>query len=62
MTGRKNYFVLAEKALLPFSLAVEQGWVTVFTPWGPFYEEYTASVPTLVLNGMIVLSLGYMIL
>ncbi len=21
--------------------------------WGPFYEEYTAEVPTLVLNGMI---------
>jgi len=32
---------------------VSEGGVTSFTQWGPFYEEYTAQVPTLVLNGMI---------
>ena len=32
---------------------MNQGGVTSITEWGPFYEEYTAEVPTLVLNGMI---------
>ncbi len=44
---------MAEKALISFTKSVEDGGVTSFTKWGPFYEEYTAEVPTLVLNGMI---------
>jgi len=53
ISGRKEYFQLAENALIPFTLPVAEGGVTSYTEWGPFYEEYTASVPTLVLNGMI---------
>ena len=53
ITEQKDYKILAEKALIPFTKPVEEGGVTVFTEWGPFYEEYTATVPTLVLNGMI---------
>ena len=53
ITGDHKYAEVAEKALIPFSKAVLDGGVTSFTQWGPFYEEYTAKVPTLVLNGMI---------
>ena len=53
LTGNKKYAELAEKALIPFTKPVSQGGVTSFTKWGPFYEEYTAEIPTLVLNGMI---------
>jgi heparosan-N-sulfate-glucuronate 5-epimerase len=53
LSGEKRYADLAEKALIPFTVAVDKGGVTSFTQWGPFYEEYTAAVPTLVLNGMI---------
>ena len=44
---------MAEKALISFTKPVEEGGVTSFTQWGPFYEEYTSEVPTLVLNGKI---------
>lgn len=53
LTGNKKYAEMAEKALIPFTKPVSEGGVTSFTKWGPFYEEYTAEVPTLVLNGMI---------
>ncbi|MCB0283061.1 MAG: hypothetical protein KDF60_10810 [Calditrichaeota bacterium] len=53
MTGKKEYAGFAEKALLSFTIPVDQGGVTSFTEWGPFYEEYTSTVPTMVLNGMI---------
>ena len=53
LTGEKKYAELAEEALIPFTKPVSQGGVISFTKWGPFYEEYTAEVPTLVLNGMI---------
>ncbi len=53
LTGKKKYSKMAEKALISFTKSVEEGGVTSFTKWGPFYEEYSASVPTLVLNGMI---------
>ena len=53
LTGDQKYFELAEKALIPYTLPVGKGGVTSYTEWGPFYEEYTAKVPTLVLNGMI---------
>ncbi|KQC03811.1 MAG: hypothetical protein APR54_02290 [Candidatus Cloacimonas sp. SDB] len=53
LAGDLKYLELAEQALIPFTYSVEEGGVTSYTEWGPFYEEYTASVPTLVLNGMI---------
>ena len=53
LTGEPLYKELAEKALIPFTKAVSEGGVTAFTPWGPIYEEYTADVNTLVLNGHI---------
>lgn len=53
LTGKQEYLDLAEKALTSFTVPVDQGGVTAFTQWGPFYEEYTSEVPTLVLNGMI---------
>jgi hypothetical protein len=53
LTSRDEYRQLAEKALIPFDYPVTEGGVTSFTEFGPFYEEYTAEVPTLVLNGMI---------
>ncbi|MCF7919899.1 MAG: D-glucuronyl C5-epimerase family protein [Candidatus Cloacimonetes bacterium] len=53
LTGNKDWANLAEKALISFTKPVAEGGVTSFTEWGPFYEEYTASIPTLVLNGMI---------
>ncbi len=53
LTNNKKYAEMAEQALTAFTRPVEEGGVTSFTKWGPFYEEYTARVPTLVLNGMI---------
>ncbi|MBN1637649.1 MAG: hypothetical protein JW866_01690 [Ignavibacteriales bacterium] len=53
LTNEKKYLELAEQALISFSIPVNEGGVTSFTEWGPFYEEYTSSIPTLVLNGMI---------
>ena len=53
LTQNKKYADMAEKALISFTKPSDCGGVTSFTEWGPFYEEYTASVPTLVLNGMI---------
>jgi len=53
MTQKQKYADMADKALIPFTKPVSEGGVTQFTEWGPFYEEYTAAVPTLVLNGMI---------
>lgn len=53
LTGNKNWAELAVLALKPFHRAVAEGGVTSYTPYGGVYEEYTAEVPTLVLNGMI---------
>ena len=53
LTNKIEYAEMAKKALMPFEIAVSSGGVTSFTEWGPFYEEYTASIPTLVLNGMM---------
>ena len=53
ITGDTKYAEIAEKALKPFSITVEDGGVTAFTKWGPFYEEYTSSESTMVLNGKI---------
>lgn len=53
LTGDKKYAEMSEQALIPFIKSISKGGVTSLTQWGPFYEEYTAEIPTLVLNGMI---------
>ncbi len=53
LTGDERYANMAEQALIPFAKPVSEGGVTCFSNWGPFYEEYTAKVPTMVLNGKI---------
>ncbi len=53
ITQKKKYSELAKLALVPFQKSVEDGGVMIHTKWGNFYEEYTAEVPTMVLNGMI---------
>jgi hypothetical protein len=60
LTGEKKYSEIAEKALASFTQSVDDGGVTSFTEDGPFYEEYTAKGPTLVLNGMIFSLFGIM--
>lgn len=53
LTNDNKYWELAKQALISFTMPYKEGGVTVFTKHGPFYEEYTSTVPTLVLNGMI---------
>lgn len=53
LTGKQEWAEKASRGLRSFLVPVSEGGVTSFTEYGPFYEEYTASVPTLVLNGMI---------
>lgn len=53
LTDKNEYADFAEKALIPFIISAQEGGVTSFTEWGPFYEEYTSTIPTLVLNGKI---------
>ncbi len=60
LTNDQKYCDMAEKALICFTKQVSQGGITSFTEYGPFYEEYTAEVQTLVLNGMIFSLFGIM--
>jgi hypothetical protein len=60
LTNEIKYANMAEKSLISFTKPVQEGGVTSFTEWGPFYEEYTAKEPTLVLNGMIFSLFGIM--
>jgi len=53
LTGKEEYARKSARALPAFLCSVKEGGVTRFTDCGPFYEEYTAEVPTRVLNGMI---------
>lgn len=53
LTKNESYKRIAEESLNSFVYPVNEGGVTSYTEFGPFYEEYTSSVPTLVLNGMI---------
>lgn len=53
LTNNYKYAELSKQALTSFTIPYNEGGVTVFTKHGPFYEEYTSTVPTLVLNGMI---------
>lgn len=52
-TGIEEYKEFAEKALIPFTISVENGGVMSETVWGPYYEEYTAKMQVLVFNGHI---------
>lgn len=58
LTGQQKFIDIAQQALLPFQFSIRDGGVTWFTEWGPFYEEYPAKVPVLVLNGFIFSLLG----
>jgi len=53
ISGKREYEACATAALPAFRRPVSGGGVTVFLEEGPFYEEYPAAVPVLVLNGMI---------
>ena len=53
LTKKPHYLETAKKALVPFEIPVSKGGVTSYTEWGPFFEEYPADVPVLVLNGHI---------
>lgn len=52
-TNDEKYLDLSKKALLPFTKDIKDGGVTAFTKYGPFFEEYVASEPTMVLDGHI---------
>ncbi|MFH1852170.1 MAG: D-glucuronyl C5-epimerase family protein [Candidatus Neomarinimicrobiota bacterium] len=52
-TKNEQYAEYAQKALISFLYEPRDGGVTSRTKWGPFYEEYTAAIPTLVFNGHI---------
>ncbi len=58
LTGLKQYNEVARNAMIPFTYSIPDGGITCFTEWGPFYEEYPAQVPVLVLNGFIFSLLG----
>jgi len=60
ISNEAKYADMAEKALISFTKPVSEGGVTSFTEKGPFYEEYTAGTPTLVLNGLIFSFFGIM--
>ncbi len=52
MTGRKEYFDVCKKALIPFTVDIRDGGVSANLRNGfPFYEEYVADEPTMVLDG-----------
>jgi len=52
LTGNDEYFKLCHKALLPYTFDITDGGVSAHLKTGnPFYEEYVASQPTMVLDG-----------
>jgi hypothetical protein len=53
LTGDEMYQVASSKALQLFQFSVNDGGITTFLKEGPFYEEYPADAPVLVLNGHI---------
>ncbi len=52
LTGDQKYRDSAERALKIFEVPAAKGGVTTFTEQGPFYEEYPAPFPVMVLDGM----------
>jgi len=53
LTENIQFAEMAEEALKAFLIPVKEGGVVSETQWGPFYEEYISTEPTLVLNGKI---------
>ena len=53
LTNDDKYEVASSNALKLFQYSVSDGGITTFLKEGPFYEEYPADVPVLVLNGHI---------
>jgi hypothetical protein len=54
LSGNGDYLTISKKALLPFTLDIQDEGVTAWRNAGnPFYEEYVASEPTMVLDGHI---------
>ncbi|RQV99256.1 MAG: hypothetical protein EH225_11885 [Calditrichaeota bacterium] len=52
LTNNKSYLGVSHRALKIFHISANEGGVTSFTQYGPFYEEYPAPFPTMVLDGM----------
>jgi hypothetical protein len=52
LSGDGKYRDAVERALKIFEVPAAQGGVTTFTKYGPFYEEYPAPFPVMVLDGM----------
>jgi len=51
---KEQYLDICRKALMPFTMDTDQGGVTAHLNSGhPFYEEYVAGEPTMVLDGHI---------
>ena len=53
LTGEDKYLEVTKKALITFTIPIENKGVTALTKYGNFYEEYPASEPTMVLDGHI---------
>lgn len=54
LTGDDKFLEVCKKAIIPFTFDIEDGGVTANLKNGhPFYEEYVASEPTMVLDGHI---------
>lgn len=54
ITNNEKYLDLCKKALIPFTYDISDGGVSANLNTGfPFYEEYVASEPTMVLDGHI---------
>ena len=54
MTGEAKYIEAAKMALEPFRFDITEGGVTAYANDShPFYEEYVANEPTMVLDGHI---------
>ncbi len=52
LTNEAHYLDVAESALVPFGIDIKDGGVTAHLSDGnPFYEEYVADAPTMVLDG-----------
>lgn len=61
LTGEVNYLRTATLALRPYTFDIADGGVAAYLREGrPFYEEYVASQPTMVLDGHIFSLLGLM--
>lgn len=61
ISGNEAYLETATKALIPYTIDLRDGGVASWLKEGwPFYEEYTASSPTMVLDGHNFSLLGVM--